>query len=81
MTSHELARQLLAGPDRPVHHAYNYGDYWRTQVAPEVDMVTDGVVKHSEYHRMPKVVAEDVDEIDEGDVEVPAGAARVILLS
>ncbi len=59
MTSHELARALLDGPDLPVHYAYSYGDYWKTTVAPEVRSVQEGVVTHSEYHNMDKVVDED----------------------
>lgn len=62
MTSHELAHQLLAGPDLPVHISYCYGDYWKTQVAPAVDTVTDGVVVHSDYHNMDKVLPEDDQE-------------------
>lgn len=59
MTAHALARQLLAGPDLPVHFQYCYGDHWRTQVAPAVDEAEVGKVTHSTYHDMPKVVDEE----------------------
>lgn len=64
MTAHELARELLAGPDLPVHQQYCYGDHGRTQVAPEINRVTAGRVKHSEYHQMPRVVAEESEDED-----------------
>ncbi len=74
MTAHALARQLLAGPDLPVHQSYCYGDYGRTQVAPEITRADEGTVIHSEYHRMPRVVEEDEDK------PVPQDAQTVILL-
>lgn len=46
--------------DAEVHYAYNYGDHWRTTVAPVVSEVFEGVVKYSDYHSMHKLV-------DEGD--------------
>lgn len=50
--------------DAEVHFAYNYSDHWRTEVAPKVDCVEMGTVKHSEYHRMPKVVQYDAEDDD-----------------
>ena len=73
MTSHELARQLLAGPDLPVHQSYNYGDHWRTTVAPEVTKASEGAVCHSGYHQMDRVVDADLEDVAEG-------VRRVILL-
>lgn len=64
-------RDLIAAlkdmdPEAEVHFTYNYGDHWRTQVAPAVDNVEEGVVTHSAYHSMDKVVDEDdVDDKDE----------------
>ena len=46
-------------PEAEVHFAYNYGDHWRTQVAPAVSEVTSGAVEYSDYHRMDKVAEED----------------------
>jgi len=58
-----------------VKFAYNYGDYWSTQVAADVDSVEQGEVKYSDYHQMDKVV-----ETDDEDVEVSADTTTVILL-
>jgi len=44
--------------DTPVVLAYNYGDHSKTQVAPFAKTIEEGVVKYSEYHRMPKVMGE-----------------------
>jgi hypothetical protein len=52
-------------PEDEVHIGYNYGDYWRTQVAPEVKHVNYLPVKHSGYHNMPKVHELYDDESDE----------------
>ena len=62
--------ELLQGenPEAEVHFQYNYGDHWRTQVAPTVDSVEPGFVKYSDYHRMHKVVEPDYDDED-GQVE------------
>ena len=66
----ELIEQLQnMNPDAEVHFSYNYGDHWRTKVAPTVDSVEEGVVKYSEYHRMAKVVEYD-DDNEEDNEEV-----------
>jgi hypothetical protein len=60
MTVEELIRELKElPPDKPIHFQYNYGDYWRTIVAPEIQRVEEGVVTYSTYHNMPKVVDEE----------------------
>ena len=71
--------ELLEGydADMEVHYAYNYGDHWRTEVAPKVGDVREGVVEFSEYHRMDKVASEDYDDEDESVVE---SQRRVVLL-
>ena len=51
-------------PDQPVMFAYNYGDYWRTQVAANVRTIDEVDVVWSEYHRMAKVIESDDDEAD-----------------
>lgn len=63
----ELIEQLQDMPqDAEVHFAYNYGDHWRTQVAPKVRSLDIGNVQYSDYHRMPKVTEFDDDnEFDE----------------
>ena len=57
----------MENPDAEVHFQYNYGDHWRTQVAPKVRDVETGFVAYSDYHRMPKVYEPDYDEDDETD--------------
>ena len=66
----ELIELLQEMPqDAEVHFQYNYGDHWRTQVAPKVRDVETGFVAYSDYHRMPKVYEPDYDEDDETDAE------------
>jgi hypothetical protein len=45
--------------DAEVHFQYNYGDHWRTQVAPTVDEVEAGYVEYSTYHSMDAVANEE----------------------
>lgn len=72
----DLIEELKYMPqDADVHFTYNYGDHWRTQVAPKVSEVFDGLVEHSEYHRMPKLK----DEYDE-DEEDNTQATRVVII-
>ena len=56
MTVQEL-KEILGemDPNMEVKLSYNYGDYWRTQVASNISDVDCGYVVHSEYHRMDKV--------------------------
>jgi hypothetical protein len=65
-------------PEAEVHFAYNYGDHWRTEVAPKVGRVDEGVVEYSEYHRMDKIASEDYDDEDEQTV---ASQRRVVVLA
>ena len=60
-----IAELQLMPQDAEVHFTYNYGDHWRTQVAPTVDTVEMGKVKYSEYHRMDKVAGYDDEDDDE----------------
>jgi len=62
-----------------VHFAYNYGDHWRTQVAPSVDEVSEGVVEFSSYHSMDKVV-DDEDCYDEETGGYKEGVRPVVIL-
>ena len=66
-----------------VHFAYNYGDHWRTEVAPKVGRVDEGAVVYSEYHRMDKMVEDtgDCDFDDEGNEVVDETLRRVVVLS
>jgi hypothetical protein len=70
--------------DAEVHYAYNYGDHWRTEVAPKVGRVDEGAVVYSEYHRMDKILDADGDcEFDEetGEEIVDESTRRVVVLS
>lgn len=48
--------------DLPVYFQYNYGDYWRTQVAGEINDIYESQVEYSGYHRMETVVDEPSDD-------------------
>ena len=69
--------------DADVHFAYNYGDHWRTEVAPKVGRVDEGAVVYSEYHRMDKMLEDDGDcEFDdEGNERLDETLRRVVVLS
>jgi hypothetical protein len=71
--------ELLAehDPEADVHFSYCYGDHWRTEVAPTVDSISEGLVKYSEYHRMDKLMEEHDMYEEEGDYE---GTRRVVVL-
>ena len=66
-------------PDAEVHFSYNYGDHWRTQVAPTVDSVEVGYVKYSDYHRMDKLISDDDFDYDDNGDPVVEGKEVVIL--
>ena len=69
--------------DAEVHYAYNYGDHWRTEVAPKVGSVDEGAVVYSDYHRMDKILDTDGDcEFDDdGNEVVDESTRRVVVLS
>jgi hypothetical protein len=62
-----------------VHFAYGYGDHWRTEVAPAISRVFDGVVQYSDYHRMDKLV-EDEDCYDEETGDYKADIRKVVVI-
>jgi len=66
--------------DVEVHFSYNYGDHWRTEVAPAICQVHDGVVEYSEYHRMDKMV-DDEDCYDEDTGDYKADVRKVVVLA
>jgi hypothetical protein len=79
MTVEELIAELQGcDPQAKVHFAYNYGDHWRTEVAPTVDVVEMGMVKYSDYHRMPKVVQYDAE--DDEDYNTDDAEGQVVIL-
>ena len=70
MKVHELINELSNyDSDLEVHFSYNYGDYWRTIVAPSVTESTKTKVTYSDYHQMDKLASDD-DEDNEGDPTV-----------
>ena len=66
--------------DAEVHFSYNYGDHWRTQVAPTVDSVMTGRVTYSDYHRMHKVLDEEDFDFDEDSGEPVVEGKQVVVL-
>lgn len=76
----ELIEQLQCmDQNAEVHFSYNYGDHWRTQVAPTVDRVEEGVVEYSTYHSMDKLV-DDEDCYDEETGNYKASIRQVVIL-
>ena len=81
MNVKELIEMLkLEDPTAEVHFSYNYGDHWRTQVAPSVDSVESGIVEYSDYHNMDKVVDSEDDVYDEETGELNSDVRRVVIL-
>ena len=66
--------------DADVHFAYNYGDHWRTEVAPAVCQVSDGVVEYSDYHQMDKLVTDEDECYDEGTGDFKADVRKVVVI-
>lgn len=76
----ELIEQLrYMSADSEVHFSYCYGDHWRTEVAPAVSNVSNGVVEFSEYHRMDKMV-DDEDCYDEDTGDYKTDVRKVVVL-
>ena len=76
----DLIEQLgYMDAEAEVHFSYNYGDHWRTQVAPSVDSVEEGVVEFSDYHRMDKMV-DDEDCYDEETGDLRTDVRKVVVL-
>ncbi len=67
-------------PEAEVHFHYNYGDHWRTEVAPKVTEVFDAPVVWSEYHRMPKLADDDYYDDEDGCGEDLQQNARVVII-
>lgn len=77
MKVHELRRLLDSfSDDAEVHYTYPSGDHWRTQLAPLVRKVGEGVVKHNGYHDMDELV--DVDFLN--DIDEEGGDREVVIL-
>jgi len=83
MTVQELIEKLQDfDPQMEVEFAYNYGDYWRTEVAKHITEVDEETVTYSDYHRMNKVVdgREDDDEEEDNEEEYDKDEKMVVLL-
>jgi hypothetical protein len=78
VTAHELARELLAGPDLPVHISYNYGDRQRTTVTPGVSRAEEARVRYSDYHQMDRLCDEPESDDERAEYEE---ATKAIVLS
>ena len=75
-----IERLMDLDPNAEVHFSYNYGDHWRTEVAPTVDRVDEGVVEYSDYHRMDRMV-DDEDCYDEETGDYKESVRRVVVLA
>jgi len=81
MKVRELIESLgYMNPDAEVHFSYNYGDHWRTEVAPKVSQVDEGLVAYSEYHRMDKIVEEEDADMDEEPGNPDENVRRVVVI-
>ena len=81
MKVQDLIELLQAeNPEAEVHFSYNYGDHWRTQVAPKVESVEVGYVTYSEYHRMHKVADEDAFDYDGETGEPDVNGNEVVII-
>ena len=63
-----------------VHFAYGYGDHWRTQVAPAISQVFDGVVEYSDYHQMDKLVTDEDECYDEETGDYKQDVRKVVVI-
>jgi hypothetical protein len=82
ITVKELIEQLgYMDQDAEVHFSYNYGDHWRTQVAPKVGSIEPGVVKYSSYHSMDKIEDDEDELYDEETGEFKEGVRQVVVIS
>ena len=80
MKVRELIESLgYMNPEAEVHFSYNYGDHWRTEVAPKVDRVHQGIVEYSDYHQMDKLV-EDEEVYDEETGDYRTDVRKVVVL-
>ena len=77
----ELIEQLgYMDQDAEVHFSYNYGDHWRTEVAPKVSNVSENVVKYSDYHLMDKIETDEDELFDEETGDYAEGVRRVVVI-
>ena len=78
----DLIEQLsYMNSEAEVHFSYNYGDYWRTKVAPKIANVEQGFVGYSSYHNMDKMLDEDEVFPDEESGNPDENAREVVILT
>ena len=71
MTVGELIEQLQEfDSNMPVKFSYDYGDYWHTEVAPNIQNVETRYIKYSSYHHMDMIDKEENDDIVENECVV-----------
>ena len=75
-----IAKLEFMDPDAEVHFSYNYGYHWRTEVAPKISQVSEGVVEFSEYHRMDKLITDEEDIYDENTGDYKTEVRRVVII-
>jgi hypothetical protein len=81
MTVQELINTLqYMNPETEVHFSYGYGDHWRTEVAPRVSEVSEGVVEYSDYHQMDKLVTDEDEVYDEDTGDFKADVRKVVVI-
>jgi hypothetical protein len=81
MTVEELINTLqFMDMNAEVHFSYNYGDHWRTEVAPAVSNVSNGVVEFSDYHRMDKLVEDEDKCYDEETGDFREDVRKVVVI-
>ena len=66
--------------DAEVHYSYGYGDHWRTEVAPAICQVADGVVEYSDYHQMDKLVTDEDECYDEETGDYKQDVRKVVVI-
>jgi hypothetical protein len=81
-TTAELIDLLQQYPsDMPVMFGYNYGDYWRTEVAEPIEQVDTEEVAFSAYHGKGKIVEYNYEsERHEEEEEEEVSTVRVLIL-
>ena len=75
-----IERLMDLDPNAEVHFSYNYGDHWRTEVAPAVCQVADGVVEYSDYHQMDKLVTDEDECYDEETGDYKQDVRKVVVI-
>lgn len=71
MTVRELKAELERFDDEmEVKFAYNYGDYWNSEVADDVEEVCVEEVKYSSYHQRDKIIESDREREDNNGEEI-----------